>query len=166
MRGLFSGRRVVVSSPQMCRMRPHRLLRCVTQPACVETQRGDRSPCYHELRAGRAMVLRLSDGRGFRRPEASGPSIPSIGSAGARAGWGRAFRLANTAPRLGNSSGHWLSIDDLPSDFVPTAWPRHPGDLECRSFAGTAVLLRAPRRSQNRSCDATATIARLIGENG
>lgn len=30
-----------------------------------------------------------------------------------------------------HSSIHWLSIDDLPTDFVSTAWPRHAGDLEC-----------------------------------
>src|SRR5690242_13931077 len=101
------------------------------------------------------MVLRLSDGRGFRRPEASGPSIPSVGSAGAGAGWGRAFRLANTAPRLGSSSSHWLSIDDLPTDFVPTAWPRHAGDLACMLVSRetkhpTGALINDEVRVQNR----------------
>jgi len=89
--------RVVVSPSQMCRMRSHRLLWCVTKSARNETQRGDRSPDHHELRAGRTMVLRLSHGRGFRRPEASRSSRASVGSAGARTGRRGASRLANAA---------------------------------------------------------------------
>jgi len=90
--------RVVAASSQMCRMRSHRLLRYFTKPARIETQRGDRSPCYHELRAGRTMVLRLSHRREFRRPEASRPSLASVGSAGAGTGRGGAFRLAIAPP--------------------------------------------------------------------
>src|SRR6516164_1589028 len=61
-----------------------------------------RSPDNHELRAGRAMVLRLSYWRVLRRPEASRPSLASVGSTGARTGRSGAFKLANSASRIGD----------------------------------------------------------------
>jgi hypothetical protein len=59
------------------------------------------SPDNHELRARRAVVLRLPHRRILRRPEASGPSFASAGSIGARTGRRGAFELANVASRIG-----------------------------------------------------------------
>ena len=96
--------RMVVASAQMRRMRSHRLLRQFTKSACIETFRRYRSPGYHELRAGRAVVLRLSYGGILRRPETSRSSRASVGSTGARTGRTGAFKLANAASRIGGGS--------------------------------------------------------------
>src|SRR6516225_7893678 len=58
------------------------------------------SPDNHELRARRAMVLRLSYWRVLRRPEASRPSLAPVRSTGARTGRSGAFKLANAASRI------------------------------------------------------------------
>jgi hypothetical protein len=93
--------RMVVSSASMRAMRAHRLLRYVAQSACIEAQCRDRAPDHHEFRAGRAVVLRLSDRAILRRPEASGASRAPAGSTGARTGRGGAVKLANAAERIG-----------------------------------------------------------------
>ena len=95
-----SGRMVVASSP-MRPMRSHRLLRYVTKSACIETQRRYGSSGHHELRAGRALVLRLSYERNLRRPEASRSSHASVGPAGTGTGRSGALKLANAASRIG-----------------------------------------------------------------
>src|SRR5271169_1167761 len=59
------------------------------------------SPDNHELRAGRAVVLRLSYRRILHRPEASRSSLASVGSTGARTGRSGAFKLANANSRIG-----------------------------------------------------------------
>jgi hypothetical protein len=50
------------------------------------------------------MVLRLSYWRVLRRPEASRPSLASLGSTGAGTGRSGALKLANAASRIGNGS--------------------------------------------------------------
>jgi hypothetical protein len=59
------------------------------------------SPGNHELRAGRAVVLRLPYRRLFWRPEASRSSLASVGTTSARTGRSGAFKLANAASRIG-----------------------------------------------------------------
>jgi hypothetical protein len=54
-------------------------------------------PDNHELRAGRAVVLRLSYRAILHRPEASRSSLASDGSTGARTGRSGTFKLANAA---------------------------------------------------------------------
>ena len=100
LRRMLGDGRVVAASSQMCRMRAHRLLRYFAKSACFETQHGDGSPDNHELRAGRAMVLRLSHWRILRRPEASCPSLASVGSTSARTGRSGTFKLASAASRI------------------------------------------------------------------
>src|SRR5271169_2150466 len=67
------------------------------------------SPDNHELRAGRAVVLRLSYRRILHRPEASRPSLASVGSTDARTGRSGAFKLANAASRIGGGF-FWFPI--------------------------------------------------------
>jgi hypothetical protein len=97
MRGL--GRMVVSSSP-MRPMRPHRLLRQFTKSACVEALRRHGSSDHHELRAGRALVLRLSHRGILCRPKTSCACLPSGRSAGAGTGRSGAVKLANAASRI------------------------------------------------------------------
>ena len=79
---------------------------CDSSPesACIETLRRYGSPDYHEFRAGRAVVLRLSYRAIPHRPEASRSSRASVGSTGARTGRSGAFKLANAASRIGGGS--------------------------------------------------------------
>src|SRR5580658_10660221 len=93
--------RVVVAPSQMCRMRSHRLLRYFTKSACIETQRRYGSPDHHELRSGRAVVLRLSYRGILHRAESSRSSLPSVGSTGTGTGRSGAFKLASAASRIG-----------------------------------------------------------------
>src|SRR5580704_2725466 len=98
-----SGRMVVASSP-IRRMRAHRLLRQFTKSACIETSRRYGSPDHHELRAGRALVLRLSYRAILRRPEALRSARASVGSTGAGTGRSGAVKLANAASRISGGS--------------------------------------------------------------
>jgi hypothetical protein len=111
-RRMLGPRRMVVSSAQMRRMRSHRLLRQFTRSACIETFRRHGSPDYHEFRAGRAVVLRLSYGENFRRPKTSRASRASVGSTGARTGRTGACKLANAAARIGRLVGSAASLED------------------------------------------------------
>ena len=67
----------------------------------IETLRRYGSPDNHELRAGRAVVLRLPYWRILCRPEASRSSLASVGTTGARTGRSGAFKLANAGSRIG-----------------------------------------------------------------
>jgi hypothetical protein len=91
---------MVVSSAPMRAMRAHRLLRQLTKPACVKALRRHGSSGHHELRAGRALVLRLSHRGILRRPKTSSAGLPSGRSAGAGTGRSGARKLASAASRV------------------------------------------------------------------
>ena len=103
LRRMHSPRQMVVSSSQMRRMRSHRLLRQFTKSACIETLRRDGAPGNHELRAGRALVLRLPYRRILRRPKASGSTLASAGPTGTRTDRSGPLKLANAASRIGRA---------------------------------------------------------------
>jgi hypothetical protein len=67
------------------------------------------------------MVLRLSYWRVLRRPEASRPSLASVGSTGARTGRSGAFKLANAASRIAGGS---LVLMSATGTWLPTWAPR------------------------------------------
>ena len=69
LRGMSGGRRLVVSSAPLRAMRSYRLLRLIAEPARDQALQRDRSSGHCQLRARRAVVLRLSHGEGLRRPE-------------------------------------------------------------------------------------------------
>src|SRR5580704_16899626 len=104
LRRMLGRGRMVVSSAPMRAMRSHRLLRQLTKSACIETFRRYGSRDYHEFRAGRALVLRLSYGGILRRPKTSRSSLASVGSTGARASRTGACKLANAASRIGGGA--------------------------------------------------------------
>jgi hypothetical protein len=66
-------------------------------------------PDNYELRAGRAVVLRLSHRKIRHRPEASRSSLSSVGSTGARTVRSGALKLANAASRIGNGLLVWAA---------------------------------------------------------
>ena len=82
------------------------------------------------------MVLRLSYWRVLRRPEASRPSLASVGSTGARTGRSGAFKLANAASRIG---GRHFGVDVCCWVCCKSLWAR--GDA---TFLGPC---RRPRKN-------------------
>jgi hypothetical protein len=61
-------KRLVVSSPSMCGVWPHRLLRQFSESTCIQACGRNRASDHCQLRAGRGLVLRLreaGDDRGY-----------------------------------------------------------------------------------------------------
>jgi hypothetical protein len=120
-----------------------------------------------KLRAGRAVVLRLSYRGILRRPETSCFPLASVGSTCAGTGRSGALKLANAASRIGGGFfGSDLGVTTPPSEN-PTAdrWC-------CRNFSlvdRSLCCLRGPHmcHASNPTCRlAHLTSASLIGHLG
>jgi len=142
---------MVVASSHVRRMRSHRLLRYLTKSACIEAQCRYGPPRHHELRAGRALVLRLSHRGSFRGPGASRLSLASIGSTGAGTSRSSALKLANAASRIGTLG-------------VTRSWRENPTACKAGSHAAMrrGAVLEGAVHSAEALDDVLLAIARRI----
>ena len=78
--------RLVVSSPSVCGVWAHWLLRQLSEPACVQACGGNRASDHCQFRAGGGLVLRLRDAGHDQGCRVAPAAFASGGSTSARTG--------------------------------------------------------------------------------
>jgi hypothetical protein len=86
--------RLVVSSPSVCGVWTHRMLRQFSEPACIKACGSDRASHHYQLRTGRGLVLRLREAADDQRCGVASAALASGKSA-------RAWTRRKGASQLG-----------------------------------------------------------------
>src|SRR5712671_2795268 len=151
------GRTVVVPPAALRQVRPHRLLRYITEPARDGALPRDRPLCHHELRARRGLVLELPHGKTVLRPQAGAPAVAAFGSAcpwtkgACPCGLGRLPQRISNRFALRPLATNTTSIEGE-TDVLPSGLAMH---AVLEEYRGLARQGRAVRRREAVRCRRT-----------